>query len=50
MTTSTQRAIAAHIRPATVADLPGVEALLTASSLPLGGVPEALADFVVADA
>lgn len=38
------------IRPATTADLPAVERLLTASSLPLDGVREALPTFVVAEA
>ena len=37
------------VRPATSRDLPGVEALLTASALPLAGVREALPNFVVAE-
>lgn len=37
------------VRPATTADLPRVERLLKDSSLPLDGVREALADFVVAE-
>ena len=43
-------ATGARIRPATPADLPRVEQLLTDSSLPLTGVREALKDFVVAEA
>jgi amino-acid N-acetyltransferase len=39
----------ARIRPATAADLPSVEQLLTASDLPLGGVRESLKDFFVAE-
>ncbi len=42
--------LSARIRPATPADLPRVERLLTESSLPLAGVSEALKDFVVAEA
>lgn len=38
------------IRPATADDLSAVEQLLTGSSLPLDGVREALATFVVAEA
>jgi N-acetylglutamate synthase-like GNAT family acetyltransferase len=38
------------LRAATMRDLAAVEALLTASGLPLDGVREALADFVVAEA
>ncbi len=38
-----------HIRPATPADLPAIEQLLTDNSLPLVGVREALKDFVVAE-
>ena len=38
-----------HVRPATPADLPAVERLLTASHLPLDGVREAFATFVVAE-
>ena len=37
-----------HVRPATPADLPAVERLLTASSLPLDGVRDAFPTFVVA--
>lgn len=40
----------ATIRPATTADLPYVERLLTESDLPLDGVREALPTFVVAEA
>ena len=40
---------AATVRPATPADLPRVERLLTDSALPLDGVREALPDFVVAE-
>lgn len=40
---------AARIRPAAASDLPAVERLLTDSALPLDGVREALADFVVAE-
>lgn len=40
----------ATIRPATTTDLPRVEQLLTESALPLDGVRESLADFVVAEA
>lgn len=40
----------AHIRPATAADLPAVEKLLSESDLPLAGVRESLNDFVVAEA
>jgi amino-acid N-acetyltransferase len=39
----------ANIRPATAADLPRIERLLMASSLPMAGVPEALGDFMVAE-
>ena len=38
-----------RVRPATSSDLPGVEALLSANSLPLAGVREALPSFVVAE-
>ncbi len=38
-----------HVRPATAADLPAVERLLTASSLPLDGVRDAFSTFVVAE-
>jgi len=37
-----------HVRPAAPADLPAVERLLTASSLPLDGVRDAFPTFVVA--
>lgn len=50
MTTLTTHTDQARLRAATAADLPGVEALLTASSLPLAGVPEAISEFVVAEA
>ena len=40
---------AATVRPARPDDLPRVEALLTASVLPLDGVSEAFAHFVVAE-
>ena len=43
-------ASAATVRPATPADLAGVEGLLTRSGLPLDGVRDALATFVVAQA
>jgi amino-acid N-acetyltransferase len=39
----------AELRRATPADLPAVEALLTASKLPLDGVAPAIGDFVVAE-
>ena len=39
-----------RVRAAAPTDLTAVERLLTASGLPLDGVPEALADFVVAEA
>ncbi|HEY9426728.1 MAG TPA: arsenic resistance N-acetyltransferase ArsN2 [Gemmatimonadaceae bacterium] len=39
-----------RVRPAAPADLAAIERLLTASSLPLDGVRDALADFVVAEA
>ena len=37
------------LRSANLADLPAIEQLLTASHLPLAGVPEALPGFVVAE-
>lgn len=40
----------ATVRPAAMDDLAAVERLLAASGLPLAGVRDALADFVVADA
>ena len=43
-------ASAATVRPATPADLAGVERLLTRSGLPTDGVRDALATFVVAQA
>ena len=50
-TTSNTAGIAgATVRPARPDDLPGVERLLTASSLPLDGVADALSTFVVAEA
>ena len=39
----------AQVRPATGADLPAIEQLLTASDLPLAGVREALDTFMVAE-
>ena len=42
--------LAADIRAATHSDLAAIERLLTASSLPLDGVSEAVAAFVVAEA
>ena len=50
MISSNLQVPAAQIRPAATSDLPRVEMLLTASQLPLTGVREALADFVVAEA
>ena len=38
-----------RVRPAVASDLGAVERLLTASGLPLDGVPEALSGFVVAE-
>lgn len=52
MTTTTSNAgpaASARLRPATSADLPNVEKLLTASRLPLDGVREALPTFIVAE-
>jgi amino-acid N-acetyltransferase len=50
MTSSTDAALApARLRAATTSDLPAIERLLTASSLPLDGVMEALPSFVVAE-
>jgi len=40
----------AQVRPATAADLPAIERLLTANDLPLAGVREALGTFMVAEA
>lgn len=50
MIASTELSRTAQIRPATPADLPSVERLLTDSDLPLAGVRESLKDFVVAEA
>jgi amino-acid N-acetyltransferase len=51
MTMPNERSGAAvRIRPATAADYPAIERLLTASSLPLDGVLDALDGFMVADA
>src|SRR2546428_9432892 len=50
MTLPTDQARAARIRPASPADLPRVEQLLTENDLPLAGVRDALGDFVVAEA
>jgi amino-acid N-acetyltransferase len=44
------RAAGAHLRPAKSADLPNIEQLLTASSLPVAGVTDALSGFIVAEA
>ncbi len=50
MTMTTTRADQSlSLRPATARDLPAVEQLLTASSLPLAGVAENLEGFVVAE-
>jgi len=49
VTVSTTASANATLRPATDADLSAVERLLTANSLPLEGVREALKDFVVAE-
>lgn len=49
MTTNTTLTEQASLRAAAPSDLPAVEALLEASSLPVAGVREALSDFVVAD-
>jgi len=48
--TDVTTAQAARIRPATSTDLAAVEQLLTASSLPLDGVREALPTYIVAEA
>jgi amino-acid N-acetyltransferase len=46
----TEKAVAAPaVRPASAADLPAVEDLLTRSELPLEGVRESFGSFVVAD-
>jgi amino-acid N-acetyltransferase len=50
MISSTELSRGAQIRPATPADLPRVEQLLTQNDLPLAGVRESLSDFVVAEA
>ena len=48
--TLTHAALAeANVREATAADLPAIEALLSASALPLAGVRESLQGFVVAE-
>jgi amino-acid N-acetyltransferase len=47
--TMTNTIAGAQLRPATPADLPGIERLLTASSLPLAGVADALPGFTVAE-
>ena len=47
---TTPTTAAPRLRPASPADLAAVEQLLTASSLPLDGVREALSTFVVAEA
>jgi len=49
VTASTKASDTATVRAATSKDLPAVERLLTANSLPLEGVREALKDFVVAE-
>jgi N-acetylglutamate synthase-like GNAT family acetyltransferase len=49
MATNQERGPVAAVRPARQDDLPDVERLLVASGLPLDGVREALADFVVAE-
>ena len=41
--------VAAELRAANAADLPAIEQLLSASHLPLDGVPETLPGFVVAE-
>jgi amino-acid N-acetyltransferase len=46
---STTQDNAPRVRPAAPADFAAVERLLTASGLPLDGVPEALSGFVVAE-
>ena len=43
------RTTGATLRPARFTDLPGIEQLLTAADLPLGGVAETLSRFVVAE-
>ena len=50
MSTKLSSAVGARLRPAAITDLAAIERLLTASHLPLDGVPEALASFVVAEA
>lgn len=49
MPEQTMRAVAPEVRPAVPADLPAVERLLAANDLPLDGVREAFATFVVAE-
>ena len=50
MTTTTPTTTAARVRSASPSDLTAVEQLLLENSLPLIGVRDALADFVVAEA
>lgn len=50
MTTTNALAAGANLRPARTADLAAIEQLLTGSNLPLAGVSETLAGFVVAEA
>ena len=51
MTTSAfTHGAAPHVRTAAPNDLPGVERLLTTNDLPLDGIRDAFADFVVAEA
>lgn len=47
---TTEVTAGATLRPAQPADLPAIERLLTAASLPLAGVADALKGFVVAEA
>lgn len=49
MTTKTRSPATPSLRPATAADLPRVQALLTENKLPLDGVDRALECFVVAE-
>jgi amino-acid N-acetyltransferase len=49
MSTTSTSTSDARLRDATVADLVGIERLLTASQLPLAGVAESLPGFVVAE-
>lgn len=50
MNATETHAAGADLRPATFADLPRIEQLLTASNLPLAGVADSLSGFVVAEA